>query len=68
MDWLTVVCDDLYGRVLPFWARHSIDKTHGGFFNCLDEDGGLYDTKVRVNSPVECCRKAVCKLVLPTPP
>ncbi len=35
---------DLWGRTLPFWMRHSIDNEHGGFFNCLDEDGSVTDS------------------------
>lgn len=35
---------DLYGRVLPFWLAHSVDNERGGFFNCLDEDGAVFDT------------------------
>lgn len=48
--WLAAVREDLYGRVLPFWLTHSPDRVHGGFFNCLDEDGAKYDTKV----PISC--------------
>lgn len=36
---------ELYERVLPFWLKHSIDPLHGGFFNNLDRDGSVYDTK-----------------------
>lgn len=36
----TALVDD----VLPFWERYSIDKTHGGFFTCLDRTGEVYDT------------------------
>ena len=34
---------DLYKGVLPFWMRHSLDATHGGYFTCLDHDGAVYD-------------------------
>ena len=34
---------DLFGSVLPFWMRHSIDEKHGGYFTCLDRDGSVYD-------------------------
>jgi len=30
--------------VLPFWARHSIDRQCGGYFSCLGRDGTVYDT------------------------
>ncbi len=30
--------------VLPFWERHSLDREHGGYFTCLDRQGGVYDT------------------------
>jgi N-acylglucosamine 2-epimerase len=31
--------------VLPFWMKHSPDREFGGYFNCLDRDGSVYDTK-----------------------
>ena len=34
---------NLFGSVMPFWMRHSIDTEHGGFFTCLDNDGSVYD-------------------------
>lgn len=34
----------LFERVIPFWERHSPDRTHGGYFNNLDRDGTVYDT------------------------
>lgn len=37
--------NELFKQVLPFWAKHSHDSKHGGFFTCLDEDGKVYDTK-----------------------
>lgn len=39
---------DLWGRTLPFWLRHSIDRSHGGYFNCLDEDGTVTETTKHV--------------------
>lgn len=35
---------NLLEDVVPFWIRHSEDKTFGGFFTCLDEKGNVYDT------------------------
>lgn len=35
---------ELFDRVLPFWTKHSLDREHGGYFNCLDRDGTVYDT------------------------
>ncbi|PEN14241.1 N-acylglucosamine 2-epimerase [Longibacter salinarum] len=35
---------ELYDRVLPFWMEHSIDRENGGYYNCLDRDGAVYDT------------------------
>jgi N-acylglucosamine 2-epimerase len=46
--WLDELGADLYGRTLPFWLRHSVDAVHGGFFNCLDEDGGVTETSKHV--------------------
>lgn len=34
----------LLDDVLPFWARHSLDRDHGGYFSCLDREGKVYDT------------------------
>ncbi|CAM5173919.1 unnamed protein product [Eretmochelys imbricata] len=28
---------------IGFWARHSHDPEHGGFFSCLGRDGAVYD-------------------------
>jgi N-acylglucosamine 2-epimerase len=35
---------ELLERVVPFWERHSVDREHGGYHNCLDRDGTCYDT------------------------
>ncbi|MFD2285941.1 AGE family epimerase/isomerase [Pedobacter petrophilus] len=35
---------ELLNNILPFWEKHSIDKTHGGYFTCLDREGKVYDT------------------------
>ncbi len=35
---------ELLERVVPFWEQHSVDRTHGGYYNCLDCDGSRYDT------------------------
>lgn len=40
--------DELYGSVMPFWLKHSLDREHGGYFNCLDRDGRVYDTRKHV--------------------
>ena len=37
--------ENLFGSVLPFWLRHSLDPVHGGYFTCLDRDGSLYDDR-----------------------
>lgn len=34
----------LLEEVLPFWENHSLDRTHGGYFTCLDASGQVYDT------------------------
>ena len=38
----------LYGSVLPFWLRYSVDAVHGGFFNNLSRDGAVFDTRKHV--------------------
>lgn len=39
---------ELYESVLPFWMKHSLDRENGGYYNCLDRDGRIYDTKKHV--------------------
>lgn len=46
--WLGKVRDELYKSVLPFWMDHSIDAEHGGYFDCLDRDGTVFDTTKHV--------------------
>jgi N-acylglucosamine 2-epimerase len=40
--------EELTGRVLPFWLRHALDRRHGGYFNCVDGAGEVYDTRKHV--------------------
>ncbi len=34
----------LLDDVIPFWLRHSLDHEHGGYLNCLDRDGSVFNT------------------------
>ena len=34
---------DLFHNVIPFWAKHSLDREHGGYFTCLDREGAILD-------------------------
>jgi len=34
----------LLDDVVPFWLTHSLDRKHGGYLNCLDRDGSVYNT------------------------
>jgi N-acylglucosamine 2-epimerase len=36
--------EELLNNVLPFWMQHSRDNKYGGYFNCLNRDGSVYDT------------------------
>ncbi len=36
--------DNLLTDVIPFWERHSLDETCGGYFTCLARDGTVFDT------------------------
>ena len=36
--------DGLLNDVLPFWITHSVDREHGGFMFCLNQDGTPFDT------------------------
>lgn len=35
---------ELFERVIPFWEEHSWDRANGGFWNCLDRTGQVFDT------------------------
>lgn len=37
--------ENLFGSVLPFWMRHSLDREHGGYFTCLDRQGRVFDPR-----------------------
>ncbi len=39
---------ELFDHVIPFWERHSPDPEHGGYFNCLDRDGSVFDTRKHI--------------------
>ena len=34
----------LLENIIPFWENYSIDQKNGGYFTCLDREGGVYDT------------------------
>lgn len=36
--------EELYGSIVPFWEKNSIDRECGGYLHCLDRQGGVYDT------------------------
>ncbi len=36
---------NLFGSVIPFWEKHSLDAVHGGQFTCLTRDGRLFDDR-----------------------
>ena len=44
-SWLAVAGGRLQESVIPFWLRHSLDRTCGGYFTALDRDGSVYDTR-----------------------
>lgn len=35
---------ELFGKIVPFWERYSVDREYGGFLTCLSRDGSCYDT------------------------
>lgn len=35
--------NDLTQNVMPFWLKHSLDETYGGYFTDIDEDGTVLD-------------------------
>ncbi len=40
--------NELFECVIPFWENHSIDEKNGGYYNCLDRDGSVYDTRKHI--------------------
>jgi N-acylglucosamine 2-epimerase len=44
IKYITIYRDELLEDIIPFWLKNSIDKSHGGFFTSLDEDGKIIDT------------------------
>jgi N-acylglucosamine 2-epimerase len=42
--YLALFREELFRRVLPFWLENSLDHRCGGYFNCLDRTGRVYDT------------------------
>ena len=36
--------EELFGRVIPFWLAHGIDRQCGGLFTCLNEAGDVLST------------------------
>ncbi len=39
---------ELLGSVIPFWEKYSPDHQNGGFYNCLDQDGSLFDRRKHI--------------------
>ena len=35
---------ELTKEVIPFWENHSIDRQHGGFYTCIDDQHKVFDT------------------------
>ncbi|MEJ5964052.1 AGE family epimerase/isomerase [Pedobacter immunditicola] len=35
---------ELRENIMPFWMEHSKDEVDGGYFNCLDRFGNVFDT------------------------
>ncbi len=36
--------NELLENVMPFWLECSLDREFGGYFTCLDREGGVFDT------------------------
>jgi len=36
--------EELLNSVIPFWMKNSPDEEFGGYYTCLNRDGGVYDT------------------------
>ncbi|MCX7027230.1 MAG: AGE family epimerase/isomerase [Spirochaetes bacterium] len=35
---------ELHENIVPFWEKFSLDAEYGGYINCLDRDGTIFDT------------------------
>lgn len=46
-EYLQRIREDL-DRTVNFWLKHSHDTVNGGFFDCLDKDGKIYDENKHV--------------------
>jgi N-acylglucosamine 2-epimerase len=44
MKYAKLYKDTLLKNVIPFWEKHSLDTTNGGYFTCLDRTGNVFDT------------------------
>jgi len=40
--------NELLRSVIPFWEKFSPDHKNGGFFNCLDQDGTIFDRRKHI--------------------
>jgi N-acylglucosamine 2-epimerase len=47
-DFLALIKKELRDYVVPFWLKYSLDKEYGGYFNNLDRDGKVFDTKKHI--------------------
>ena len=43
-DYIKIYRYDLLNRVIPYWLKHSKDEIFGGYFTCLEREGGVFDT------------------------
>ena len=41
---VSVYRDGLLNDVIPFWTKNCVDRDHGGFMMCLDQNGKVIDT------------------------
>ena len=44
----TTMRNFLLNNVLPFWAKHAIDRECGGLYNMIDREGKIYGTEKNV--------------------
>ncbi|MCC5908701.1 MAG: AGE family epimerase/isomerase [Balneolaceae bacterium] len=44
----TLFEQELFENIIPFWETHSPDRKHGGYYNCLDREGRVFDTTKHV--------------------
>ena len=44
MNYAQLYQNSLLNDIIPFWEKHSLDPSNGGYLTCLDRQGNVYET------------------------